>query len=209
MSRKVWIQGVAVVFLAFAGAQAASAKFLYSYAVKFVCGYNPTNVGLTTNSAGLQVSQGEPTVKFGNYATDINIFNFNVDPTVPTDAIIQKNLILLVSKGDPVGREPRVAGTAAFDNITLKSQEATMDDCNRIGELIWGAGNIPTPFPLMIGFLVIQSTVELDITAVYTSQACSNWVVSTGKLECLDTTGRQQGVSSAIDVHQITGHKLF
>jgi hypothetical protein len=61
----------------------------------------------------------------------------------------------------------------------------------------------------MIGFLVIQSTVELDITAVYTSQACSNWVVSTGKLECLDPNQRQQGVSSAIDVHQITGHKLF
>ncbi|MFY9823721.1 MAG: hypothetical protein WAM82_20235 [Thermoanaerobaculia bacterium] len=209
MSRKVFIHGVVALLLALAGAQAASAKYLYSYAVKFVCGYNPTNVGLTTNTAGQQVSQGEPTVKFGNYATDINIFNFNVDPSLPTDAIIQKNLILLVSKGDPVGREPKVASTFTVDNITLKSQEATMDDCNRIGELIWGPGNIPTPFPLMIGFLVIQSTVELDITAVYTSQACSNWVVSTTKLDCLDATGRQQGVSSSIHVNQVTGHKLF
>jgi hypothetical protein len=108
-----------------------------------------------------------------------------------------------------VGREPRVVGTTAIDNITLTSQQATMDDCNRIGELLWGPGNIPTPFPLTIGFLIIQSTVELDITAVYTSQACSNWVVSNVKLECLDATGRQQGVSSSIHVNQVTGHKLF
>ena len=209
MSRKVWIQGAAILVLALTGAQAASAKYLYSYAVKFVCGYNNTNLGLTTNAAGQQVQQGEATVKFGNYATDINIFNFNVDSSLPPEAIIQKNLILLVSKGEPVGREPRAVGTTAIDNITLKSQEATMDDCNRIGELLWGPGNIPTPFPLTIGFLVIQSTVELDITAVYTSQACSNWVFAGPKMECLDTTGRQQGVSSAIDVHQITGHRLF
>lgn len=209
MSRKVCIQGVAVLLLALAGGQAASAKYLYSYAVKFVCGYNDTNLGISTNAAGQPVVQGEATVKFGNYATEINIFNFNVDATVPTEAIIQKNLILLVSKGQPVGREPKVASTVAIDNIVLKSQEATMDDCNRIGELLWGPGLIPTPFPLTIGFLVVQSTVELDITGVYTSQACSNWAFSGAKMECLDTTGRQQGVSSAIDVHQITGHRLF
>jgi hypothetical protein len=86
MSRKVWIQGIAVLLLAIAGAQAASAKYLYSYAVKFVCGYNPTNVGLTTSATGQQIQQGEPTVKFGNYATDINIFNFNVDPNLPPEA---------------------------------------------------------------------------------------------------------------------------
>jgi hypothetical protein len=208
MSRKVWIHGVAVLLLALAGAQAASAKYLYSYAVKFVCGYNDSNVG-TTNAGGLEIRTGEPSVKFGNYATEINVFNFNVDPTVPTDAIIGKNVILLVDKGKPVGREPKVASTIVTDGITLKSQEATMDDCNRIGELLWGPAGIPSPFPLTIGFLVIQSTVELDVTAVYTSQACSNWVVSNAKLDCLDTTGREQGVSSAIDVNQITGHKLF
>jgi hypothetical protein len=197
------------LLLALAGAQAASAKYLYSYAVKFVCGYNPSNVGSTTLPTGLVVQQGEATVKIGNYATEINIFNFNVDTTVPPEAIIGKNVILLVDRGQPVGREPRAVGTTVTDNITLKSQEATMDDCNRIGELLWGPGNIPTPFPLTIGFLVVQSTVELDITAVYTSQLCSNWLASPTRLDCLDGTGKQQGVSSAIDVHQITGHKLF
>jgi hypothetical protein len=82
-----------------------------------------------------------------------------------------------------------------------------MDDCNRIAELIWGA--VPTPYPLTIGFLVVGSTVELDVTAVYTAQTCSNWLASPVKLECLDPTGKQQGVSSSIDVDQITGHQLF
>jgi hypothetical protein len=204
MLRRISIHALLFVLLAFAGAQAASAKYLYSYAVKFVCGYNDTNVGFT--GVPFDIKAGEQTVKFGNYATDINVFNFNVDSTLP-DAIIQKDVIVLVDKGKPVGREPRIARSSATDNITLKSQEATMDDCNRIAELLWGA--VPTPFPLTIGFFVIQSTVELDITAVYTAQACSNWVFSPEKLECLDPTGREQGVGLSIDVRQVTGHRLF
>jgi hypothetical protein len=205
MSRRIWIHGLLVAGLALAGAQAASAKYLYSYAVKFVCGYNYTNVGFT--GVPFDIRAGEQTVKFGNYATDINIFNFNVDPTLPDYAIIQKDVIVLVDKGRPVGREPRVARSIATDNIILKSQEATMDDCNRVAELLWGA--VPLPYPLTIGFFLIQSTVELDVTAVYTAQACSNWVFSPDKLECLDTSGREQGVGLSIDVRQVTGHKLF
>jgi len=83
------------------------------------------------------------------------------------------------------------------------------DDCNRIAELIYGVGNVPTPLPLFVGFLVLTSTHELDVTAVYTSQACSNWVFSPQKLECLDQNGRQMGVSSAIDVEQIPTRKLL
>jgi len=199
----MWIHGLLFALLAVAGAQAASAKYLYSYAVKFVCGYNNTNIGTSNGSEA-----GEPTVKFGNYATDINIYNFNVDPSFPTDAIIGKDVIVLVDHGKPVGREPKFVKASAGDGITLKSGEATMDDCNRIGELLFPAG-VPIPFPHMIGFLVIQSTVELDVTAVYTAQTCSNWVFSPEKLECLDATGRQQGVSLSIDVRQVTGHKLF
>ena len=150
MLRRISVHALLFALLALAGAQAASAKYLYSYAVKFVCGYNNTNIG-TSNGT----DAGEPTVKFGNYATDINIYNFNVDPTVPTDAIIGKDVIVLVDHGKPVGREPKFVKASAADGITLKSGEATMDDCNRIGELLWGA--VPIPFPHMIGFLVIQS----------------------------------------------------
>jgi hypothetical protein len=205
MSRRIWIHGLLAAGLALAGAQAASAKYLYSYAVKFVCGYNDTNLGFT--GLPFDIRAGEQTVKFGNYATDINIFNFNVDPNLPPDAIIQKDVIVLVDKGRPVGREPRIARSSATDNIVLKSQEATMDDCNRIAELLWGA--VPTPFPLTVGFFLIQSTVELDVTAVYTAEVCSNWVFSPQKLDCLDANGQQQGVGLSIDVRQVTGHRLF
>jgi hypothetical protein len=212
MSRKVWIHAVVAAALVFTSAEAASAKFLYSYAVKFVCGYNNTNVGLT----GLTqwpwgIRAGEPSVKFGNYATEINIYNFNVDSTQPSDAIIGKDVILLVDRGLPVAREPRKAKATVSDSITLLSQEATMDDCNRIGELLYGATAVPTPFPLTIGFLVIQSTVELDVTAVYTAEVCSNWVFSPDKLDCLPADGTAQGagLGVSIDVRQVTGHKLF
>lgn len=203
MFRKVCIHGLLFAVLALAGAQAASAKYLYSYAVKFVCGYNNTNIG---SSGGNDA--GEPTVKFGNYATDINIYNFNVNPDLPPDATIRKDVLILVDHGKPVGREPKVVKSTAADGILLRSGEATMDDCNRIGELLFPAG-VPIPFPHMIGFLVIQSTVELDVTAVYTAEVCSNWVVSPEKLACLDESGREQGVGLSIDVDQVTGHRLW
>ena len=60
MLRKHWCAGTLALLLFLAGAQAASAKYLYSYAVKFVCGYNNSNVG----SSGSLLA-GEPPVKFG------------------------------------------------------------------------------------------------------------------------------------------------
>jgi len=200
MARKTWILAVLVAVVALAQAQPAAAKYQFSYAVKFVCGYNPTNVGVSLSGS----AEGEPTVKFGNYATDVNIYN----PSITDAAIIGKQVIVLVYKGTPQGREPRYQPPTGFDNITLPLGNATMDDCNRIAELIYGSP-VPTPLPLTIGFLIIQSTVDLDVTAVYTSQACSNWVVSPTKLECLDATGRQQGVSNSIDVEQIKTRQLF
>lgn len=211
MFRKTFISAALLAVFCLAGTQAASAKYLYSYAVKFVCGYNPSNLGFTGYPWPWDIRAGEPSVKFGNYATEINIYNFNVNPELPTDAIIGKDVILLVDRGLPVGREPRKAKSTASDGITLLSQEATMDDCNRIGELLWGAGGIPTPFPLTIGFLVIQSTVELDVTAVYTAEVCSYWTFSPDRLDCLAPTGTNQnvGLGVSIDVRQVTGHKLF
>ena len=72
MSRK-WIVPVLALALCLLGSQATMAKEQYVYSVKFVCGYNPTNVGMTLGP--LSVPSGEPPVKFGNYATEINIFN--------------------------------------------------------------------------------------------------------------------------------------
>jgi len=206
MSRKVWIHGIVVLSLTLAGAQAASAKILYSYAVKFVCGYNPTNLGIWGDA--LDQRGGEQTVKFSNYATDINLYNFNIyaDPTFPQH--VEKSILLLVDKGVPVGREKRIAKLILGDVLDpLPPGNATMDDCNRIAEMLWGA--VPTPYPLTIGFLVLGTTIELDVTAVYTAQTCANWSASPEKLECLDATGKLQSASVSIDVNQVTGHKLF
>lgn len=177
----------------------ASASPQYSFAVKFVCGYNSTNIGQSLNGT----KEGEPTVKFGNYATDINIFNQDYF----SQADIRKKVILLVKEGSPEGREPRVQKPIAFDGITLQSMQATMDDCNRIAELIYG-GAVPTPMPLLIGFLILESNVDLSVTAVYTAETCSNWINSPEKLECLDTSGKHQGVGISIDVEQIKSRQL-
>ena len=205
MFRKPWMSAILALVIALVAAQAASAKYAYSYAVKFVCGYNPTNLGI--DEAGN--STGEPPVKFGNYATEVNIYNFNIyeNTGAPITATIEKRFIVLVKDGFPVGREPKVVDPSGYDYIELKTSQSTMDDCNRIGQILWGKA--PTPFPLTIGYLVILSTIELDVTAVYTSQACSNWVNSPEKLQCLDESGRQQGVSSSIHVNQVQGRKLY
>jgi len=199
MTRKLCLFALLVLASALLAAP-ASASPLYSFAVKFVCGYNPTNVGLSQNGT----SEGEPTVKFGNYATDVNIFNQDYF----SQADIRKKVILLVKEGFPEGREPRFAKPIAFDAITLQSMQATMDDCNRIAELIYG-GAVPTPMPLLIGFLVLESNVDLSVTAVYTAETCSNWVNSPDRLDCLDTSGKHQGVGISIDVEQIKSRQLF
>ena len=99
MTRKLFLFSL-LALLSFAIAAPASAPPQYSFAVKFVCGYNPNNVGQSL--AGDR--EGEPTVKFGNYATDINIFNQDYFSA----ADIRKKVILLVKEGSPEGREPRV-----------------------------------------------------------------------------------------------------
>ncbi len=177
----------------------ASAAPTYSWSVKFVCGYNPTNIGQSLDGT----KEGEPTVKFGNYATDINIYN----PGYFDTAGIRKKVILLVTKGFPNGREPKVSKPSAFDGIELPPMTATMDDCNRIAELIYG-GAVPTPMPLFIGFLVLESNVDLDVTAVYTAETCSYWVKSPDRLDCLDPDGKHQGVGISIDVDQVKGRQF-
>ncbi len=185
-------------------ASPALAKPQFSYAVKFVCGFNPENVGHSLSGK----KEGEPTVKLGNYATDINIYNpdFLVDPTNPQNQLFKKVLVL-VSGEKPLGREPKVVDATGFDFINLNPGEATMDDCNRIGELIYGSP-VPTPYPITIGFLVIQSVYELDVTAVYTAQVCSAWAFN-DKFDCLQPEEFSNGVSISQDVEQIQGKRLY
>jgi hypothetical protein len=127
--------------------------FKWTYTVKFVCGLQPP------------VQQpGETIVKPANYATEVNIFN-PMNVATP----IRKRVILLVEKGEPIGREPAQQGPRGFDNINLNRGYATMDDCNRLWQLTHPTQPLPMPMPLTIGFLVLDSPRELDVDAVYTA----------------------------------------
>ncbi len=202
--RKRWTYLPLGLALALLMAAPALAKPQFSYAVKFVCGFNPENVGRSLDGN----REGEPTVKLGNYATDINIYNPNqiIDPINPNNQVFKKVLILV--RGEkPVGREPKVVDASGFDFIQLAPGEATMDDCNRIGELIYGSP-VPFPYPITIGFMVIQSVYELDVTAVYTAQVCSAWAFN-DEMSCLKPEDQSDGVSISQDVDQIEGKRLY
>ncbi len=124
---------------------------MYSYSVKFVCGRPLATQDLDLNP-----------VRYGDYATEINIYNYQA-----TSTHVDKRLIPVVFDGIAIGREPNVSGIRALDAIDLKANDATMDDCYRISELLYGAPL--SPMPLTIGFMEFLSPVELDIVAVYTS----------------------------------------
>jgi len=123
----------------------------YTYAVKFVCG--------TQSDCGCTCSPVRP----GTYATEINMLNPGCK-----EANVVKRVVPLVFAGATTGREPAIANARATDRIVLPPGAATMDDCCRIAELLYG-GVPGSPMPLTVGFLEIISDKELHVTAVYTA----------------------------------------
>jgi hypothetical protein len=132
----------------------------YSYAVKFVCG--------TQNDCGCACGPIRP----GTYATEINIFNPKCK-----DAHLTKRVVPLVFAGATTGREPAVAQARAADQIVLPSGSATLDDCCRITQLLYG-GVTESPMPLTVGFVEIISDQQLQVTAVYTASDLNSRGVS-------------------------------
>jgi hypothetical protein len=127
--------------------------YRYSYSVKFVCGTQEAADGCCCL----------PAVRPGSYATEINIHNYHPYQW----AWIEKHALPVVFAGMPQGREPRTVGIKASDRLLLPPNSATMDDCCRIGELLYAAAP-PAGQPLNVGFLEIVSNVEIKVTAVYT-----------------------------------------
>ncbi|MGE5603362.1 MAG: hypothetical protein ACM30E_09940, partial [Nitrososphaerales archaeon] len=68
-------------------------------------------------------------------------------------------------------------------------------DCNRLWQLLYPNNAPPVPFPLMVGYLVIISPLDLDIDAVYTAAAPGQ------------VSAPSQSVS--IDVERIPGKRVF
>jgi len=123
----------------------------YTYAVKFVCG----------TQADCDCVCGP--VRPGIYATEINILNPKCK-----EAHVVKRFVPLVFAGAVTGREPAVATARVIDKIVLPSGTATMDDCCRIAEMLYG-GVPQSSMPLTVGFLEIISDQELHVTVVYTA----------------------------------------
>ena len=118
------------------------------YSIKFVCG-----------TAGADCGCCCP-VQPGAYATQISIHNYSQERVV-----IHKHFFPLVLAGAPVGREPKVATSRAEDKIELPPHTATMDDCCRIGELLFGA---PVE-AVTIGLMEIVATRDVAVSAIYTT----------------------------------------
>jgi hypothetical protein len=143
----------------------------FVYSVKFICGVQP--------ECGCECASVRP----GKYATEVNIHNYSLK-----EVEVVKRFVPVVLAGAPAGREPHVAGARADDKITLPAQTATMDDCCRILELLFG-GPAPSTVPLTIGFLEPTASAEIAVTAVYTASGLKSAGIS---LEVEQITGRRQ-----------------
>ena len=132
----------------------------FVYSAKFICGELP--------DCGCECTSVQP----GRYATEINIHNFGIK-----EVAIQKRFIPLALAGAAVGREPRVVAAHAEDKIVLPPQTATMDDCCRIAERLFG-GEAASPVPITIGFLEITASGPIAVTAVYTTTGLDSVGVS-------------------------------
>jgi hypothetical protein len=176
------LMGLGVILAVLGHSTPASAQqggLWWSYGVKFVCGLQ-----------GPSPLPGEPPVKPGNYATEINIHN---PFYTPNGNEIRKKVVFLVKDGQPIGREPQQQGPAGLDGIVLGPDFATMDDCNRIFEI---AGMpVPPVMPLTIGYLVLLSRQPLDVDAVYTALPVS-------------TTAQPSRAGIAIDVERVEGRQV-
>jgi len=132
----------------------------FVYSAKFICGEQP--------ACGCECTSVQP----GRYATEINIHNYGIK-----EVAIHKRFVPVVLAGAPVGREPKVVGPRAEDKTVLPPQTATMDDCCRIAELLFG-GEVASPMPITIGFLEITANGPIAVTAVYTATGLNSTGVS-------------------------------
>jgi len=132
----------------------------FIYLAKFVCGEQP--------DCGCDCAP----VQAGRYATEINIHNYGIK-----EVALRKRFIPVVLAGAPLGREPKVVAARADDKIVLPPQTATMDDCCRIAELLFG-GEAASPVPITIGFLEITANGPIAVTAVYTATGLNSPGVS-------------------------------
>ncbi len=139
-ARKEWV-----------GEQTPPSKEVFIYSVKFVCGFIP--------GFGDVPARDEPPVKPGNYATAINIQNVFGETAKLT---YWASVALPVNAAMPPG--PVSAGAS----VELMQRQAVEIDCPQTLGLFAGTAVFAADF--LKGFVVIESNVDLQVVAVYTSE---------------------------------------
>jgi hypothetical protein len=137
----------------------AAAEGFFAYSVKIVCG-----------KQGGENCCCVAGTRPGLYATEVNIQNFNFQPSA-----VVKFVQPLIHMGAVLAREPDVTDPTKLakrqvEQLILPPLAATMDDCCRIAEML------PAPSgetPLTIAILSIFSQFELSVSAVYTANPLS------------------------------------
>jgi hypothetical protein len=132
------------VIVSAAGAARAQVNFRFEYAAKFVCGLAAPAPGTVP---------GTLPVAPGHYYTAVNVHN----PSTIERNQIQKRFVIALP-GETVGRK------SGLTPEELRADDAMEIDCPDIERrLDVGIGRF------VKGFVVIRSTAELDIVAVYTT----------------------------------------
>jgi hypothetical protein len=121
------------------------ATLSFEYAAKFIC--------------GLQGDQDDLRLTEGLYGTEINVHNPNEQVV-----LLKKKLALTFPPGDQ-----RPGKIFPLGEDRLKPDQALAVDCNHVREKLFANG-FPAP-GYITGFIVIESTASLDVTAVYTTAA--------------------------------------
>jgi hypothetical protein len=149
------------------------ATVLYEYAAKFIC--------------GVQKDREDLRLTPGVYGTEINVHNPN-DHTVR----FRKKLALTFPPG-----EQRPGEILRFpEEDYLRPDQALAVDCNHVRAKLFG-GSFPAP-GYITGFIVIESTASLDVTAVYTTAALNRARLSTSvaSMSSRSTNARSQASQS-------------
>jgi hypothetical protein len=126
----------------------------FEYAAKFIC--------------GVQRERDDLRLARGLYATEVNIHNPHDRPV----RITEKKLALTYPPG---GQEP--GEILRLEPHGLEADQAVAVDCLLVREQLFG-GNFPTPY--ITGFLVVQASASLDVTAVYTTGTLDEQDLPTG-----------------------------
>lgn len=145
----------------------------YSYAAKFVCGLMPQDGVILDPQQAVSAFPRELPLKPANYATDINVHNPQVKGTILWKKAVLSGWVGTIANTVPpqvrTSEAEQVFPGGKYLVVQLPPDGAFSADCADIVKVLQPPGQ--PPFASFItGFVVINSPVQLDVTAVYTSE---------------------------------------